>query len=104
MIAYNKITKKELYEMCVDAEISDLESQLVPHSYNVATMYHAHNGGNVPHEFRHLLIGGTNPHITDLSSLRDMYGAEENVVGDYRRRLIEINDKLAELRGIRNES
>ncbi len=103
MIAYNKITKRELYEMCVDTEILDLESQLVPHAYNVATMYHAHHGGNVPYEFRHLLIGGTNPNITDLSSLRETYGAEENIVGDYRRRLIEINDKLIKLREARDE-
>ncbi len=103
MIAYNKITKRELYEMCVNTEISNLESQLVPHSYNVATMYHAHHGGSVPHEFKHLLVRGTNPHIPDLNSLLSTYGAKEYVVGDYRRRLININKELDKLRRVRDE-
>ncbi len=97
MIAYNKITKRELYRLLLLRKVSDLEREITPdYTQTTATMFHAWCGGWISESDAHLVSTKGNPHVPDFANLVENYGnsSKESELSEYRKKLEVLNSAL----------
>ncbi len=101
MIAYNKITKRELYRLHLLREVLDLEREITPdYTQTTATMFHAWCGGWISENDAHLVSKKGNPHVPDFANLVENYGtsSKESELAGYRKKLEGLNKDLLNAR------